>query len=49
MIVNSEPIDSGNIPDGGSNFDVIVVGGGPGGSASAAYAAMDGCRVLLLE
>jgi flavin-dependent dehydrogenase len=49
MIVNSEPIDSGKVPDGGSNFDVIVVGGGPGGSASAAYAAMDGCRVLLLE
>jgi flavin-dependent dehydrogenase len=26
-----------------------VVGGGPGGSAAAAYNAMNGCRVLLLE
>jgi len=30
-------------------FDVIVVGGGPGGSTAAAFIAMQGHRVLLLE
>lgn len=30
-------------------FDVIVVGGGPGGSTAATFAAMRGHRVLLLE
>ena len=30
-------------------FDVIVVGGGPGGSTSAAYLAMSGKKVLLIE
>lgn len=30
-------------------FDVIVVGGGPGGSTVASFVAMDGHRVLLLE
>ncbi|SVD49191.1 uncharacterized protein METZ01_LOCUS402045, partial [marine metagenome] len=44
-----QPIDTGVVPDAGSSFDVIVVGGGPGGSAAAAYNAMNGCRVLLLE
>ena len=44
-----QPIDTGEIPSDGSRFDVIVVGGGPGGSAAAAYNAMSGCRVLLLE
>jgi len=43
------PIDTGEVPDSGSEFDVIVVGGGPGGSAAAGYAAIDGCKVLLLE
>ena len=43
------PIDTGVVPDDGSAFDVIVVGGGPGGSAAAAYNALNGCRVLLLE
>ena len=43
------PIDSGPVPDEGSTFDVIVVGGGPGGSAAAAYMAMKGLKVLLLE
>ena len=43
------PIDTGVTPSDGSRFDVIVVGGGPGGSAAAAYNAMNGCRVLLLE
>jgi len=28
---------------------VIVVGGGPGGSAAAAYNALNGCKVLLIE
>jgi flavin-dependent dehydrogenase len=44
-----QPIDTGEVPSDGSRFDVIVVGGGPGGSAAAAYNAMNGCRVLLLE
>jgi geranylgeranyl reductase family protein len=30
-------------------YDVIVVGGGPGGSATAAFAAREGLSVLLLE
>ncbi len=43
------PIDSGPIPESGEQFDIIVVGGGPGGSAAAFYAAERGLRVLLLE
>ena len=43
------PIDSGTVPEDGASFDVIIVGGGPGGSAAAAYMAMDGANVLLLE
>jgi len=31
------------------NFDVIVVGGGPGGSTAASFIAMEGHKVLLLE
>ena len=43
------PIDTGKVPVDGEKFDIIVVGGGPGGSAAAAYAAMDGHKVLLIE
>ena len=43
------PIETGPIPESGKTFDVIVVGGGPGGSAAACYHAMAGCKVLLLE
>lgn len=45
----SKPIDVGNIPKNGEKFDVIVVGGGPGGSAAASYHSMKGRKVLLLE
>mgnify|MGYP003303081442 FL=1 len=45
----SEPIETGEIPPDGSIFDVIVVGGGPSGSAAAAYNAMNSCKVLLIE
>lgn len=44
-----EPIETGPVPDSGSDFDCIVVGGGPGGSATASYLAMEGKKVLLLE
>jgi len=44
-----EPIETGPVPDSGSDFDCIVVGGGPGGSAAASYLAMEGKKVLLLE
>ena len=43
------PIKTGEIPESNSYFDVIVVGGGPGGSAAAGYLAMEGRRVLLIE
>lgn len=31
------------------DYDVVVVGAGPGGSVAAKYAAMRGCRTLLIE
>jgi flavin-dependent dehydrogenase len=34
---------------GGSGFDVIVVGAGPGGSAAAKKCAQIGMKVLILE
>ena len=43
------PIDTGEIPESGSQFDVIVVGGGPAGAAAASYNALNGCKVLLIE
>jgi len=43
------PFDSGPEPKPESDFDVIVVGGGPAGSAAASYLAMENKRVLLLE
>ena len=43
------PIETGQSPESGSHFDVIVVGGGPAGSAAAAYNAINGCKVLLIE
>ena len=44
-----QPIETGGMPEDGVHFDVIVVGGGPGGSAAAAYNAMNGNKVLLVE
>ena len=43
------PIETGEIPVDGSEFDAIVVGGGPGGSSAAGYLAKGGKRVLLIE
>ena len=45
----NEEIDTGEVPENKSKFDVIVVGGGPVGSAAATYSAMQGDKVLLLE
>ena len=45
----SKPIDGGPVPESETPFDVIVVGGGPGGSSAASFAAMEGHKVLLLE
>ncbi|MCS5525738.1 MAG: FAD-dependent monooxygenase, partial [Candidatus Poseidoniaceae archaeon] len=44
-----EAIQSGPVPQDGSSFDAIVVGGGPGGSAAAGYLAMEGKKVLFIE
>ena len=44
-----EPIETGAVPDTGTDFDCIVVGGGPGGAAAASYLAMEGKNVLLIE
>jgi len=48
-VIWKQPIDSGSPPADGDDFDAIVVGGGPGGSATAGYLAMEGKRVLLVE
>ena len=45
----THPIETGEVPENGSNFDAIVVGGGPGGSSAAGYLAMEGKKVLLIE
>ena len=42
-------IETKMIPKDEVNFDVIIVGGGPAGSAAACYAAKEGLKVLLLE
>ena len=49
VLDHKQPIETGPVPEDGSQFDVIVVGGGPGGSAAAAFNAMNGCKVLLIE
>ncbi len=43
------PIETGEMPESGAEFDAIVVGGGPGGSSAAGYLAKSGARVLLIE
>ncbi len=43
------PIEGGEIPESESHFDIIIVGGGPSGCSTAAFAAMAGHKVLLLE
>ena len=44
-----QPIETGEVPESGTEFDAIVVGGGPGGASAAGYLAKSGARVLLLE
>ena len=43
------PIETGEVPESGAEFDAIVVGGGPGGSSAAGYLAKSGARVLFIE
>ncbi|MDP6865588.1 MAG: FAD-dependent monooxygenase, partial [Candidatus Poseidoniaceae archaeon] len=43
------PIETGDVPETGSTFDAIVVGGGPGGCSAAGYLSMAGKKVLLIE
>ena len=40
-----QPIETGDVPESGTQFDAIVVGGGPGGSSAAGYLAKSGARV----
>lgn len=42
-------IPNKEIPKNKTEFDIIIVGGGPAGCASACYAAKEGYKVLLLE
>ena len=42
-------ISTKQIPKDETKFDIIIVGGGPAGCASACYAAEEGYKVLLLE
>tara|TARA_B100001250_G_scaffold411685_1_gene440914 strand:+ start:1414 stop:2739 length:1326 start_codon:yes stop_codon:yes gene_type:complete len=42
-------INTKEIPEDKTEFDIIIVGGGPAGSAAACYAANQGLIVLLLE
>ena len=44
-----ESIETGEVPESGSPFDAIVVGGGPGGCSAAGYLAMADKKVLLIE
>ncbi len=44
-----ESIPTNKIPKDETNFDIIIVGGGPAGCASACHAANKGYKVLLLE
>ena len=44
-----QPIETGEVPENGAEFDAIVVGGGPGGASAAGYLAKSGARVLLIE
>tara|TARA_Y100001970_G_scaffold260492_1_gene342636 strand:+ start:1934 stop:3259 length:1326 start_codon:yes stop_codon:yes gene_type:complete len=44
-----ENIPNKKIPNNKTEFDIIIVGGGPAGSSAACYAANEGLKVLLLE
>jgi len=44
-----EVIETGPVPKEMSSFDAIIVGGGPGGCATAGYLAKAGKKVLLIE
>ena len=42
-------IETKVIPKDEVNFDVIIVGGGPAGSAAACYAAKEGLKLSLIH
>ncbi|WP_068115943.1 FAD-dependent oxidoreductase [Tropicimonas marinistellae] len=48
-VTSAHPATLSSLTDGASNFDVVIVGTGMGGSAVAFRLAGQGCRVLMLE
>jgi len=44
-----DALGAGNLDEDGGEFDVAIVGGGPGGLAAAVYAASEGLRTVVIE
>ena len=49
--LNQRPFDTlkNQMTTDNHNYDVIVIGGGPAGSAIASILAREGCKVILFE